>query len=306
MEIEHANTKRSTRRSGRRVLWCQSLVMLLASIFFAYAFVSGYWNFHLPASASEIPDGQLAELVDEDAEYATELEPQDKDYSRFTHSNQFHSRLPCLLCHRRDDNSARMRYPGKINHLPCAGCHSLQFSDPSSPICTICHTNPQTGATKGFLRLRSFNARFNHAKHSRVNCATCHRPSRGGVARSIPSGSAAHTTCFQCHTNRASLAMTSCSVCHQPGRLVRTSETAVAFRRSFSHAKHSQRMNCSTCHVVRAGSARGRQVTSPAASMHFPPGNSPSCGACHNGERAFGANDFTNCRRCHTGQTFRF
>ena len=56
-------------------------------------------------------------------------ESQDKDYSHFTHTNQFHSRLPCLLCHRRDDNSARITFPGKINHLPCAGCHALQFSD---------------------------------------------------------------------------------------------------------------------------------------------------------------------------------
>jgi hypothetical protein len=27
---------------------------------------------------------------------------------------------------------------------------------------------------------------------------------------------------------------------------------------------------------------------------------------CHNNRRAFGGDDFADCKRCHTGQTFRF
>ncbi len=229
------------------------------------------------------------------------------DFARFTHSNQFHSRLPCLICHRRDTNSPRMGFPGKVNHLPCAGCHTAQFNDRSSPICTICHTNPETGAMKRFPPLRSFAARFNHAKHQRTGCATCHASQRNGVARSIPSGSSAHATCFRCHSANASTGMASCSTCHQPGRLVRTPEWTRAFQLRFSHARHiSEGMSCATCHTVRAGSARGRQVSSPLASMHFAPANSLSCGGCHNGKRAFGPDDFANCKRCHQGDRFRF
>src|SRR5437764_6199525 len=55
-------------------------------------------------------------------------ETQDKDYSRFTHTNAYHSRMPCLLCHRRDSNSPRISFPGKTGHTPCIGCHQLQFS----------------------------------------------------------------------------------------------------------------------------------------------------------------------------------
>src|SRR6185369_15880958 len=88
------------------------------------------------------------------------LPSQDKDYSRFTHTNPYHSRMPCLLCHRRDSNSPRIGFPGRVNHLPCAGCHALQFSDNSSPICTICHTDAQTGALKGFPGLQSFGRKF--------------------------------------------------------------------------------------------------------------------------------------------------
>jgi c(7)-type cytochrome triheme protein len=235
-------------------------------------------------------------------------EPQTKDYSRFTHSNPYHSRLPCLICHRRDDNSTRISFPGGNAHLPCAGCHGLQFSDNTSPICTICHTNPQTGAMKRFPGLRSFGAKFNHSRHQRVACSVCHTSARRGVALSIPAGSSAHSTCFRCHTSSTPHTMSSCSVCHQPGRLVRTSTAAKAFNVNFSHARHMRgtSLSCASCHTVRAGSARGRQVSAPLASMHFAPARTLSCAACHNGTRAFGANDFSNCKRCHIGNSFRF
>lgn len=235
-------------------------------------------------------------------------ELQTADYARFRHGNQYHARLPCLICHTRNDNAPRIRFPGGSGHSPCAGCHSVQFSDPSSPICTICHTNAQTGAMKRFSGLRSFGARFDHSRHARVTCVTCHSPSARGVARKIPSGQSAHTTCFQCHTANSSNAMASCSTCHQPGRLVRVSESARAFRMNFSHAKHSatRDLSCRSCHTVRAGAARGRQVSSPMSSMHFAPAHAQSCATCHNSKRAFGADDFANCRRCHQGNRFRF
>ena len=39
------------------------------------------------------------------------FEPQGADFSRFTHTNPQHARLPCLLCHQRTDNSPRPRRP---------------------------------------------------------------------------------------------------------------------------------------------------------------------------------------------------
>jgi len=268
----------------------EASVLLSGILLFGYALVAGSSGGNEPSPASiPIP---LAE-------------PQDKDYSRFSHSNELHARLPCLLCHRRDDNSSRMGFPGKSGHLPCAGCHGLQFSDNTSPICTICHT--ATGM-KRFPGLRSFGFKFDHSRHKNVNCSVCHKAEGRGVARSIPSGSSAHVTCFQCHTSRSSGRMSSCSTCHQPGRLVRTSEWSVAFRKSFSHAKHLREgnMNCATCHTLRAGAARGKQMSAPLVSMHFAPERSLSCGGCHNGERAFGPDDFANCKRCHSPKTFKF
>jgi c(7)-type cytochrome triheme protein len=232
-----------------------------------------------------------------------------EDYSRFQHSNPMHSRLPCLLCHKRDDNTARPKLSG---HLPCAGCHVQQFADNTSPMCVICHTNSATGALKAFPPLQSFNAKFDHGKHVRqASCVTCHRPSRRGVALSIPSGFAAHIACYQCHGPKTEVGgrnIGSCGVCHQPGRPGRNSEWAKAFSLNFSHAKHGagKNLNCASCHLVRAGMIRGRQVSAPLASMHFVPLKAMSCSSCHNNKRAFGTGDFGDCKRCHTGRTFKF
>jgi len=292
MSANRETHRRAGRDSVPALRLLEILVLLCGIILSGYALVVGFSGTN--------------EAINESTP-SEQTENQPKDYSRFTHSNQFHSRLPCLLCHRRDDNSTRIGFPGKVNHLPCTGCHSLQFSDQSSPICTICHTNAQTGAMKRFPGLRSFGFRFDHSRHHGVNCTTCHKSSAGGIARSIPSGPAAHVTCFQCHSASASNSMASCNVCHVPGRLVRTSESARAFRVSFSHAKHlAASLSCASCHTVKAGPGRGRQVSAPLTSMHFAPANTKSCGGCHDSKRAFGTNDFANCKRCHTRNNFKF
>jgi hypothetical protein len=224
------------------------------------------------------------------------------DFSQFKHDNRNHARLPCLLCHRRENNSPQPTLPGKAAHAPCTGCHAQQFANPASAICTICHTDAQSGKVKAFPPLRSFDARFDHAKHDGTACATCHRRNRGGVGLSIPSRMNAHVTCFSCHTPGAEANgknISSCSTCHQPGRLVRTPEQAPAFRVGFSHASH--KLNCAACHQVR-----GRQVSAPLPLNHHAPGRAFSCASCHNGRRTFGGDDFSVCTRCHTGPAWRF
>lgn len=267
----------------------------------------GFSVFYFPkASASPAASDTLSENAEVAEPAAASAAPQ--DFSRFTHTNASHRSVSCLLCHQRADNSPRIQRPG---HSTCIGCHSQEFNNNASPICTICHTDPASGAVKAFPPLRSFNAIFSHAVHNRrgaaprEGCATCHRPA--GAARSIPDRLNAHTTCFQCHTNRAQAGgrdISSCGTCHQLGRLTRTPETAPAFRLGFSHAEHA-RTNCAECHQVRAGT-RGNQVTSTVPAMHFPPAGRQSCASCHNDRRVFGGNDFTDCKRCHDGNRFGF
>ena len=268
-----------------------------------------FGNRPVPAThVNAIPKAAVARRV-----FAHAVMQSTTDYSQFKHDNQQHARLPCLLCHRRDSNSAQPTLPGKAAHAPCTGCHAQQFSNPASEICTICHTDVQSGKVKPFPPLRSFDARFDHAQHSAAGaaCGTCHRRNRGGVALSIPARMNAHVTCFGCHTPDAKSNgrdISSCGTCHQLGRLVRVSEQAASYRVGFSHANHdaSEKLACASCHRVRAGLPRGRQVSAPSALNHHARAGTSSCATCHNGKRAFGGDDFSACKRCHTGEAWRF
>jgi c(7)-type cytochrome triheme protein len=266
-----------------------------------------------PSSAS--PSGMASmESAGADLELAAEPQDQNIDFSKFYHSNANHARLPCLLCHRCENSGARPSLPGGGGHLPCTGCHAKEFANSSSPVCTICHTNIQSGALKAFPALRSFNVRFDHARHAsmgRASCSTCHRPSRGGVALTIPAGSNAHVTCYQCHGPQAKSGdkdISSCGTCHQLGGYSRTSTQAAAFKVGFSHAKHggAQKLSCNECHSVRAGMPQRRQVTAPLALNHHAPAGAKSCATCHTGKRAFGGDDFSACARCHQGPQWHF
>jgi c(7)-type cytochrome triheme protein len=237
--------------------------------------------------------------------------PEGLDYSKFQHGTRNHSRLPCLLCHRRESNAPVPKRPGANGHLPCAGCHAQQFSNAESPLCTICHTDVKSGALKPFPRLTSFRMKFDHSLHVKmgsVNCNTCHRPIQAGVAMSIPVGFNAHSTCYRCHSPRAQSQgrdISSCGTCHQLGGYSRTPTSAQAFRVSFSHTKH-EKLTCEECHQVRAGLPQRRQVTTPEPLNHHATGRGQSCMTCHNGKRAFGGDDFSVCKRCHTGSLWRF
>lgn len=242
------------------------------------------------------------------------------DYSAFIHSSQRHASLACTSCHERGgDNSVTPRFPG---HKACTNCHLAQFVTPAVPMCQICHTNVERGdpplkAFPGRFN-EAFNVKFDHAQHMTGNarprggCNSCHdKPVLRGAALSIPVGLNAHNGCYSCHTpsskSDSGREMASCGVCHDQKAFTRTSTNSRAFRFAFSHAKHGprQRLACADCHSLTAGAPQSRQVSSPAAAEHFPLGRM-NCLTCHNGKRSFGGDlAFKDCRRCHTGQTFR-
>jgi len=232
------------------------------------------------------------------------------DFSRFGHTNASHQRLPCLLCHRRETSSPRP--VRSVQHTPCAGCHAQQFSAKSGPICAICHTNVESKPhdLRPFPALKSFDMTFAHARHRNVACASCHKPANRGVALSIPSGAEAHTTCYQCHSPKAQANgrdISSCGTCHKPGLHTRLSASSKAFKASFSHDEHRRKdVSCAECHKITALTARSAQVSSPLPTEHPASKSAQSCESCHNDQRAFGIANFSSCKRCHTGPTFRF
>jgi c(7)-type cytochrome triheme protein len=75
----------------------------------------------------------------------------------------------------------------------------------------------------------------------------------------------------------------------------------------FSHADHRRgNLSCNECHAVRAGVGQGRQVSSPQPLMHHAGARARSCMSCHDDKRAFGGDDFSDCKRCHQGNTWHF
>lgn len=214
------------------------------------------------------------------------------DFGVFKHESPQHDRLPCLLCHVRNDDSPKPRLSG---HTPCASCHVQQFADKSNAICTVCHTNKETGEVKAFPALASFNVKFNHAAHFKeTNCAACHKNENGG-GMSKPSAADAHATCFQCHTADKLIGeknIGSCSTCHEKGTPNRIVDTAKTIGFNFDHARHSG-VNCQSCH----NETTGNQMSEISVAMHKDTTN--SCATCHNEQKAFGANEFSDCRRCH-------
>ena len=276
--------------------WLQLTITGLAALAFAFAMTD----------APEAARATETEAAPAGAAVAQKAEP---DYSKFAHSSGAHSRLPCATCHRASGSAPQATRPG---HRPCAGCHSQKFAALSGPICTICHKTeePRDGALKPGPRLASFGVRFDHARHASANCTSCHKAASRGVALTVPSGATAHATCYQCHKPGAPAdgqIGAACSTCHAPGRAGRATMTAKAYRVNFSHAAHGAKakLSCADCHRPRAGAGRD-QMSEPQPLMHHASASAQSCMTCHSGKRAFGGDDFADCKRCHTGPTFRF
>lgn len=242
------------------------------------------------------------------------------DYSKFIHTSQRHASLACTACHiRTGDNSATPKFPA---HEACTQCHLAQFVTPNVPMCVICHSDVRsaTAPLRAFPAKfnESFNVKFDHAQHMNGSarppngCQGCHsRLVARGAALSIPMGLNAHNGCYSCHTpsskSAAGREIASCGVCHDQRPFSRTTTNARSFRFAFSHAQHGrrERLDCADCHRLTAGAPQSRQVSSPAATEHFPV-NRMSCSTCHNGKRSFGGDlAFKDCVRCHRGASFR-
>ena len=234
--------------------------------------------------------------------------------------SQRHSSVACNSCHERTDNSATPRFPG---HKACTDCHRSQFTTPQVPMCTICHTDISSSnpPLKNFPASfnEPFNVKFDHAQHMtgaarpQRGCAGCHSsPVNRGVGFRSPRISrhiTIATRVTRLRANRtAGREIASCGVCHDQKSYRPTSTNARAYRYAFSHADHGarERLACADCHKLTAGAAQTRQVSSPSAAEHFVTTRSTTCLTCHNGKRSFGGDlAFKDCKRCHSGPTFR-
>ncbi len=138
-----------------------------------------------------------------------------------------------------------------------------------------------------------------HMAHRNManNCRACHygiynlRQKRSFTMADMEQGK----SCGACH-GRNAFSLKQCSRCHQTKEIVyQVSATGATH---FSHRKHLEATpDCSRCHPALFAAGPNRRATM--ADME----KGRSCGACHNGKKAFG---LSRCTGCHPAGEIAF
>jgi c(7)-type cytochrome triheme protein len=232
--------------------------------------------------------------------------------SRFNHNSAKHSQMQCDNCHARKADALRPVLPG---HRACISCHIKEFTSTAFGICNNCHDGIKAvrPAVLAFPARQSFGLEFKkgsvdgHITHATVvggerrsDCTGCH--SIAGARATFPG----HRQCYACHKAPdqfqagEKVVDGSCGLCHTNSgdRTPFSAAGGPAYRYRFSHQEHVRQVgDCTECHKVLGGAVA---VSQPRLSQHRGAGFASSCGACHNGRRAFGGEiEHNACARCH-------
>lgn len=232
----------------------------------------------------------------------TAAQPQDK--SRFTHAS--HTQLKCDNCHVRKADALTPVLPG---HRACVSCHVKDFVSTGFGICVNCHKGIDAvrPALVDFPERESYGVAFSHVNHAtyiggerRADCSVCHGVA--GARATLPG----HRECYTCHKapeefkTGEKVIEGSCGLCHtNDGSFKKFVNGGPAYRYRFNHDSHVRSgARCIECHNVLGEGAD--QVSQPRLAQHRGVGFSKSCGACHNGRRAFGGEvEDNSCVKCH-------
>jgi c(7)-type cytochrome triheme protein len=156
--------------------------------------------------------------------------------------------------------------------------------------CTGCHT--------GLFRMLEPSHRTSHAEmNAGRSCGACHDGRHAfGVADS--------STCTTCHSGRKSeiLAAGSSTPAAPKGPKPHTYPAGEMSPGpvTFKHETHTRGgVSCAACHGKLF--AMKFSPPKPGGGMHEP----ASCGACHDGAKAFGTEDPATCARCHSSAGVR-
>lgn len=138
---------------------------------------------------------------------------------------------------------------------------------------------------------------FSHKVHlakksqntANVSCKVCHTtPSKSKKVSYTMADMERGKSCGQCHTGKKAFSLSKCTGCHKVKEItynVKSTGTVL-----FSHNKHLKTMQCQACHNKLY--ATGSNKTVSMAEME----KGKSCGACHNGTKAF---SIAKCDACH-------
>lgn len=176
-----------------------------------------------------------------------------------------HSRIECSVCHTLETRHADLLL---ARSEQCTACH---HGPPAAASCTTCHGVAEIAGARSrptqlelevwpAPRLRTLP--FDHARHDRIECTTCHSASRTWAP--ADNCSSCHTehhrseaACIDCHARPAGTAHTldvhtgSCRECHGPESAARMQRS-----RNFCLVCHQDQVdhmpagNCADCHKL--------------------------------------------------------
>ena len=137
---------------------------------------------------------------------------------------------------------------------------------------------------------------FSHSVHSGMfGCGSCHpklyekkRTNKYVTMQAMERGG----SCGACHDGKKAFSVKGdCAKCHRNGNVVYQTDAGKA---TFSHEVHTGAFGCDSCHPDIFKAQKGANKASM-ADME----KGASCGACHDGNTAFGVKDENTCGTCH-------
>jgi len=145
---------------------------------------------------------------------------------------------------------------------------------------------------------------FSHASHLKkknaktpnISCKSCHNDAMKKGVHYTMAQMGKGLSCGQCHNGKQAFALAKCTACHKVKDVIfKVKETGpVAFKHSVHLAKNPQ---CNSCH-----NALYKTGPNPRVSMNSME-KGKSCGACHNGKKAFA---LSACTKCHPVKELTF
>jgi len=126
-------------------------------------------------------------------------------------------------------------------------------------------------------------------KTAKVSCKSCHvNLKQKSEVRFSMADMEKGKSCGKCHDGNVAFSINKCTVCHKVKEI--TYNVKQTGKVHFSHARHLKDMQCDSCHPKLFATGPNRTFTM--AEME----KGKSCGACHNGTKAFA---IQNCGGCH-------
>ncbi len=218
------------------------------------------------------------------------------EFSHFSHMEKDSIGKNCPTCHNEPFHIVTEKNPtftmkDMEEGKSCGVCHDGDTAFGVAGDCTTCHTN----AGDQVIQTENVGSvSFSHAVHIEMfGCGECHPDTFKAKANSNQVGMKAMEageSCGACHDGDTAFSVKEdCSSCHA-GDITYINEDAGNI--TFPHAAHTAMFGCDECHPDLFQAKRGANK----ATMEDME-NGESCGACHDGDTAFGVAE--DCESCH-------